>query len=320
MKLVVLLLAGVASLSLCRSVPAQEAPRPSMTITVAENAIHIQEGRRTVLRYAYNDVPFKPYAQQCFTPGGVQVLRDAPHDHLHHHALMYALGVNGISFWEETDKGGKQIHRGFSDVSVNAGQDFDWAGFSQALDWIPPKQDNPLIQEQRTVGVLQSKALDALLITWETRLVCAPGVDSVELTGSHYYGLGMRFVESMDQGGRFLYAAGQPGDIVRGDERNTPDTWCAYQAQADGKPVTIAMFGDPENARGPATWFTMGDASPHFAYLAATLNLDDEPMPLKAGESLHLRYAVVCYDGHRNVEHMDALYRWWKDHMLHTLH
>ena len=33
---------------------------------------------------------------------GENLLRDAPHDHLHHHALMYGIRVNGVNFWEET--------------------------------------------------------------------------------------------------------------------------------------------------------------------------------------------------------------------------
>ena len=43
----------------------------------------------------------KPYADQLFSPAGVQVLRDSPLDHKHHHGLMYALAVDGVNFWEE---------------------------------------------------------------------------------------------------------------------------------------------------------------------------------------------------------------------------
>ncbi|MHC4656117.1 MAG: DUF6807 family protein, partial [Planctomycetota bacterium] len=63
-------------------------------------------------------VPFKPYVQQLFSPAGVNILRDAPADHLHHHALMFAVKVNGVNFWEETPTAGKQLHKFFTDVKT----------------------------------------------------------------------------------------------------------------------------------------------------------------------------------------------------------
>ena len=84
------------------------------------------------------------------------------------------------------------------------------------------------------------------------------------LSGSHYFGLGMRFVRSMD-GGEFFNADGKEGTIFRGEERLVRSNWCAYTAAIDGKPVTVAMLGHPDNPRHPTTWFTM--AKP-FAYLS----------------------------------------------------
>ena len=57
-----------------------------MRITTEENIISVYTGDSVLLRYHYRDVPFKPYVQQLFSPRGVNVLRDAPADHLHHHA------------------------------------------------------------------------------------------------------------------------------------------------------------------------------------------------------------------------------------------
>ncbi len=95
------------------------------------------------------------------------------------------------------------------------------------------------------------------------------------LSGSHYHGLGLRFVRSMDATGEFRNPDNDPGVIFRGEERLTRSRWCAYTAQADGKTVTAAMFDHPDNPRYPATWFTM--AKP-FAYMSATLRLHEEPL------------------------------------------
>jgi len=122
----------------------------------------------------------------------------------------------------------------------------------------------------------------ATLVEWHSRLQTPPGKDTAVLTGGHYFGLGMRFLESMD-GGRFFNADDKQGEIVRGDERLTPVKWCAYTAKADGKPVTVAVFDHPDNLRHPAKIFTM---TKPFAYLSATRNEWKEPIKVAAGKPL----------------------------------
>ena len=62
-----------------------------VSIATDDTVVSVRSDGRVLLRYCYRDVPFKPYVQEFFTPSGVNVLRDAPHDHLHHHALMFAI-------------------------------------------------------------------------------------------------------------------------------------------------------------------------------------------------------------------------------------
>ena len=62
----------------------------------------------------------------------------------------------------------------------------------------------------------------------------------------------------------------------------------------DGKPVTVAIFDHPKNLRHPAKMFTM---STPFAYLSATCNVWKEPITIKAGKPLDLRYGVAVWDG-----------------------
>ena len=146
------------------------------------------------------------------------------------------------------------------------------------------------------------------LLTWRSRLSTGPNRETVTLTGHHYFGLGVRFLQVMDKVGEFTNATGQPGETVRGDERLVPARWCAYSAPADGKPVTIAMFDDPKNPRHPARMFTMGKP---FAYLSATLNLWKEPMELKCGSELDLCYGVAVCDGQLTPAAIEKLYQRW---------
>lgn len=254
----------------------------------------IESTGKPLLQYRFAEVPFKPYAAAFFTPQGVNILRDAPHDHLHHHALMFAVAANDVNFWEEKPDCGTQIHLGFEELPGAMLAGIPWAGFVEKLQWCLPNAGAPVLDERRVVRAARDSIHNASLLLWDSELSVPAGKDSVKLTGAHYYGLGMRFLESMDKGGEFLYASETQGELVRGDERLTPAAWCAYTAKADGKPVTVAMFDCPSNPRYPARWFTMQTP---FAYLAATRNLWKEPLELKAGAPLAFRHAIALWDG-----------------------
>jgi hypothetical protein len=263
-------------------------------------------GGKVVLRYRYEDVPFKPYLQELFTPNGVNVLRDAPADHLHHHALMFAVAVDGVNFWEEQNQPGRQKHRSFAHyVDVGDEETLNMSGFDEHLDWVDPRTDRVLLKEVRTIKTFGKEDRDVTLVTWQSKFIPPAGTDSATLTGSAYFGLGMRFLKSMDTGGRFVNSEGQDG-VSGTNERRAK--WCAYSATAEGKDVTIAMFDDPSNARHPATWFTMDNP---FAYLSATLNLHKEPLKVTSTEPLVLRYGVALWDGRVEESRINEVYESW---------
>ena len=280
----------------------------SVAVAMDNASLTIAVGQRPLMKYRHGDVPFKPYVAELYSPGGVQILRDSPKDHQHHHALMFAVGVDGVDFWAETPVDGKQKTRSLAGVrsSIRNGDARAW--FTHELDWVEPA-GKTLAVERRTIEVAPlGGPVPATVLTWRSRLAPPAGKTSIELFGSHYFGLGMRLVESMDLGGRFFNAANDEGENVRGSERLAAAKWCAYAATADGKPVTVAVFDAPDNARHPARMFTM---SPPFAYLAATLNLWKEPLRVEAKKPLELRYGVALWDGTVEPEQVEAAYQRW---------
>lgn len=283
-------------------------------IVIDADSLTVRADSVAPLTYRYGNVPFKPYVKELLTPSGVNVLLDAPPDHLHHHALMFACAVNNVDFWGEavgpTDGHferlpGKQQHLRFDDAAV-AGH--AWGRCGESLRWVSQPNNEPLLIEQRTIVVGRVVGSEVTLLTWESSLSVPPEKDSVVLSGSHYHGLGLRFIRSMDATGEFRNPDNDPGVIFRGEERLTRSRWCAYTAQADGKTVTVAMFDHPDNPRRPATWFTM--ARP-FAYLSATLRLHEEPLKLVSGKPLTLRYGVVLWDGRPKNSQIEGLYSQW---------
>ncbi len=287
------------------SVLAQET---AVKMSMDDKAVAITAKGQPLLTYCFDQVPFKPYAQTFYTPSGVNVLRDSPHDHKHHHALMFAVSANDVNFWEEIEGSGKQVHRRFSDTRMVNTDHAPWALFTEDLDWVNPRDGSVILTEQRTLEVTQLGDPKVSVLRWRTRLEVPAGKPNVTLGGHHYFGLGMRFVESMDKKGLFRTAGDAKGEIVRGDEQLTDAVWCAYTSEADGKPVTVAMFDHPENPRVPAKWFTMHTP---FAYLSATMNLWKAPMEVKADKPLELKYCVALWDGTIRTDAIEAFYKHW---------
>jgi hypothetical protein len=277
-------------------------------ITLEENALSIHEGPSPLLRYVYRNVPYKPCVQKLFTPNGINILRDSPADHKHHHALMYAVSVDGLNFWQEQREPGQQKHIRFSNVAVDTKNRTPLGRFAEKLDWVNPKTEELLLEESRTIEMCSPEDDEITLLSWQSEFSVPRGKKSATLSGSHYFGLGMRFVQSMDNGARFCNSGGEAGEVVRGDEKLTRAKWCAISGQADGGPVTIAMFCHPDNLRHPTHWFTM--AKP-FAYLSATMNLHRQPLKINADEPLVLRYGIAVWDGQVENNRIDRFYSRW---------
>ena len=297
-------IAALVALAVSATVSAQE-----MRCAKDGDTLSIKAGDRPLLAYRSAPGPLKVYVKELYTPGGVQVLLDSPHDHVHHHALMYAIGAGGVDFWIEGagQKAGKQVPRSDAVAGVAKDGGREQATIEHTLDWTGP-DGKSILEERRRIVVHHPKDAGATLLTWSSRLRPAEGKDAVDLAPArHYFGLGLRPVRAMDNG-TFLNPTGKEGETVRGTERLVRAPWCAYHAAIDGRAVTVAMFDHPGNPRHPATWFTM---TAPFAYLSATLNLHREPMALGAGQTLSLVYGVALWDGKTGAEEIEKAYRRW---------
>lgn len=279
-----------------------------LDVKAADGTVTVRADGREVLVYQASPNPYKVYVKSWCTPGGLSVLRDSPHDHVHHRALMYATGADGVDFWTENpaDRPGKQVPVGGLTLDSSTSNGRRTATIGQQLDW----QDSGgrvVMHETRRLTLDEGLLPGASLLTWDSQFSAPADRPRVELWGRHYFGLGLRMVTDMDSGGEFFNASNAAGDLVRGSERKLQAPWCAYRAAIGGQSVTVAMFDHPDNPR-PATWFTM--ASP-FAYLSATLNLDREPLSLTGQTPLHLRYGVVLWDGQKSAADIAAAKDAW---------
>ena len=257
----------------------------------------LQKDDKPLARYRYSDVLFKPYIDELRTPSGKNILRDAPADHIHHHALMYAIRVNGHNFWEEAgQQAGKQVTKQIRHSGNTIDSEIDWNTF----------EAETLLKETRKISVARGE--NVTLLDWQSTFkAVSDAVLGSEGVG-HYNGLGVRFVQEMDKNGRFFNSTGKNVDEnVRGDERLTPCRWMAYTAKADGKPVTVVLFDHPSNPV-PMSAFTMGDTGGPFAYMSATMNMHRKTIELKAGQSFAFKYRIAVWDGEISPETVEAQY------------
>jgi hypothetical protein len=217
---------------------------------------------------------------------------------------MFAVTVNGINFWEESEKSGFQVTDTIKEL-----EDSDGVGFESTLRWVTSAKDISLLSERRNITARVVPGTNATMVTWRSIVKVAEYYSEVTLSGAHYHGLGMRFLNSMNKIGKFVTANNRSGEIFRGQERLISDSWCAYTMELGDFQVTAAMFSSPDNPGGSAVWFTMKEP---FAYLSATLKLHENPVILSTDNQLKLTYGVVLWDKVVGSSQIEEAFQLWK--------
>jgi hypothetical protein len=285
-------------LSAAQPITAEMASRPG--------SITLKYRGKPVLVYEFAPYTYKAYVKELYTLRGDNVLRDAPHDHLHHHALMYGIKVNGVNFWEEISGSGVQrVVRTADPVSGTSPDGLPQAVLTQELAWVqavdaflPATNAPSLLNEIRTLTLTIDDKAGEVALQWRSRFTVGTKTNTVVLTGSNYHGLGMRFLQELDSVAVHISPAGKP-DLSNSRQDVTAFPWEAVVFDAPGKPATIALFGAPGNARGNPRFFAMRTA---FPYLAATQGLDQEPLVYRAGDTFELNYLVTLYPEMKTAE------------------
>ena len=290
------LIAAVAGLTL--QMASAASPLTAETIS-RPGRITLKYQGKPLMVYEFAPYAYKAYVKELYTLRGDNVLRDAPHDHLHHHALMYGIKVNGVNFWEETSGSGVQrVARTADPVFGTSPAGLPQAVLVQDLVWVPaadaflPLTNTPsLLNEIRTLTLTIDEKAGEVALQWRSRFTVGTKTNTVVLTGSNYHGLGMRFLQELDGAAIHISPAGKP-DLSNNRQDVTAFPWEAVVFDAPGKPATIAVFGAPGNARGNPRFFAMRTA---FPYLAATQGLDQEPLVYRTGDTFELNYLVALY-------------------------
>lgn len=293
----------------------------AMTYDGPKSELVLRYKGRPLLVYAYATNQFKPYVRELYTLRGENVLLDAPSDHLHHHGLMYAIRVNGVNFWEEKTDPGVEKSVGIL-PRIGMGNGIETACFSQLIHWVANTNHSvadwasvAMLVERRTLTVSVNEAQQEVAVEWLSEFEVGAVAGGIQLHGAEYNGLGFRPVRAFDKVAEFQDSRG--ASFTNSQPKTMPAAqWTSMSAQLDGKPVCVAMFGGPENARGQAVFFTMREP---FAYLAATQALNKEPIFHSPGNRFRLRYLVTVSSESRTPAQLEERYGAWVSNIRNKL-
>ncbi len=278
-------------------------------LEVGKNSLSIRVGDRIAALYKFQDVPFKPYIKELYTPAGLQILEDAPPDHLHHHGVMFAVAVNGVNFWEEkTGSSGVEAHLSFDNQNFHENflfndLEFTLGEFHETLDWKSP-DGVVLVKEKRIVLCGSWIGRDANVLFWKTELRNPSNSDKVELTGHHYFGLGVRLLTTPMEKVQIFSDSEENLENVRGDEYLRTSPWCGLTLENDKGKFTVLLVDLKDSVRYPARWFTMRTP---FVYVSATRNLWKEPLEIPPGQRVSFSTAIVVWDGIKTKEELEKV-------------
>ena len=256
--------------------------------------------------YAFNPQQFKPYVKALNTLEGYGVLRDSPADHLHHHALMYGIVVNGINFWEETAGCGvEKVVESPPPVLGSTLGGLPQARITQLLYWVAPQDaflpnsNAPsLLIEQRTLLLTVDPAKRETALHWQSAFEVGTRTNLVTLSGANYHGLGMRFLKDLDSLAAHLAPEGRL-DLSNNRQDVSPHPWEAVIFEVPARPATIALFSAGTRAHADDHYFAMRTP---FAYVSATQNLDRAPLIYHQGDHFEVNFLITLYPEAKTAE------------------
>jgi hypothetical protein len=314
---------GLAALALLVAPPLTTAAQPRETTAgslrvqtdLAAGRLTVLHRDRPVLVYAFADHQWKPYVKELWTLNGENVLLDAPPDHLHHHGLMYAIAVNGTNFWEEATAPGVQKPVAPPTVEANsAGPESPRVTIRQPIHWVARQHRHladtapvALIEEVRTLTLTVDEANGEVAVRWQGAFTVGRAAPVVTLTGSVYFGLGLRLSRPFDGTAARLNSAGTPYTAPNAGNEATVADWTAMTQTIGGREVTVAVFDQPANA-GRSVFFSMLNA---FAYISATQELDRAPLTYRQGQTFALDYLVVARSDKSSPDELARRYARW---------
>jgi hypothetical protein len=288
------LLGGATLLPVTR---AQAAPAVRLVDDANRQLSFVVAGKQ-LFAYQYDRARPKTYVHPLCAPDGTPLTLDSPPDHVHHRALMLGwTDVNGFDFWGEDTPGphGRMVHHKFARKREKLP-----AEILTLQHWVA--KETVLVIERRALRLVEATA-ETVWIEWESELAAASDQVRISAGTSVYNGLGIRYVRSMDLGS--VLNANGTRSIEKANGEAAP--WCTYTGRIATGTAGVAIFDHPRNLRYPTRFFVMNKP---FGYMSAAPTWTD-PLELRPGQPLRLRYAIVSYLGEPDRGRLENMHNRW---------
>jgi hypothetical protein len=291
--------------------------RGEVTVDKSADKITVKIDGKLFTEYLTNSGS-KPILWPIVGPSGTLMTRSYPMkkapgeatDHVHQRSFWFTHGnVNGIDFWSEGAKAGKQIHKEF--VQVEGGKQ---AVIVTRNDWVAP-DGKKLLDDERRLAF--STSGDNRVIDFDITLTA--GDEPVTFGDTKEGSFGIRITESarVDRGpGRILNSEGQidnASNLKKTQTWGKRASWVDYSGpmkDAEGKEhlAGIAILNHPSSFRFPTYWhvrtYGLFAANPFgirdFEGRGAEEGAGNHT--LKPGERMILKYRVIFHAGMGEAE------------------
>ncbi len=250
------------------------------------------------------------YIHPVFTPSGVVVTDDFPHNHLHHHGIWAAWTRTRYDgrepdFWNMGDGTGTVVP--VNARAFPAGPVF--SGFEAAHRYLDLTTGRPVpvLDETWEVRVYNVRAADRPAWLFDLTVTQTMiGELPLELPEYRYGGVGFRGHGQWDgpDGAVFLTSEGRD----RSNGHATRARWCHIGGLVDGAPAGVSIMDHPGNVRAPQP-MRIHPTEPFFNYAPSQLG----DWAIEPGTPLVLRYRYLVYDGEPDPAWIDAYWHGFAD-------
>lgn len=267
-------------------------------------------------RFHYDRELDTPYFHPLTTTDGRTLTWDRPPDHIWHHGLWFSWKfINGVNYWEIDPKTGRPAGRAsWTNVKIETGGGLG-AKISMDLAYRPAGEEAAVLTERRSIEISAPGQDGTYAMDWTCsfRAVREVVLDRTPIPGEPggqswggYAGLSLRLTGDMT--GRRAVTIGGPvaESEIREERYRGRHAALDYSGLVNGTPAGVAILDHPGNPRFPTPWYVI--ISSEMSFFSPAL-LCFEPMTLRPGEGLTLRYRVIVHAGRWDAARLDAEYR-----------
>ncbi len=240
----------------------------------------------------------KPHFHPLISPNGTILTAESPKDHLWHMGLWFSWKfIDGLNYWEYTGDPTKHISEGMTeieDIKTTSGHDGS-EHINLKIAYHPwDKKDGTVMTENQKITISAPGRDKSYWLNFEFSYTALkdltldrtpiPGESGGQSWGG-YSGLSLRLNTAFRD---LKYFSDSKENLVYGDKSR----WVACEFDnGTGSREQVIIFDNSANPRYPSPWYCINDpATPMFYYSPAILYR--EPLKLKKGEVLNLRYRI----------------------------